>query len=102
MLSEIQEVLYFPIRRTTVINTVGATIPFDSGEVDLTCLCAYARLHSCMSILYTSYFLKIALCSLAFIQACSAVAPEKRGEMISQVLTDLLPRLEAAFKGAFE
>lgn len=33
MFSEIQEVFYFPIKRTKEVNTVGATISFDSGKV---------------------------------------------------------------------
>lgn len=102
MFSEIQEVFYlfyFPIRRTKAINTVllvGATIPFDRGEVPDWSVCAFTRcIHACPFCTLACTLKNLPLPTLAFIQAWRL----QSGEMISQLLTDLLPCLEAALGG---
>lgn len=64
--SEIQEVFYFPIRRTKAVNAVGAIISFDSGEVpDCECVPTPGCIHA-----YPFCSLRnLPLPTLAFIQA---------------------------------
>lgn len=99
MFSEIQEVFYFPIRRTKAIDTVllvSAAIPFDRGGKYLTGVCvplpaAFMPVH----FVHLLALKNLPLPTLAFIQAWRL----QSGEMISQLLTDLLPCLEADLGG---
>lgn len=91
--SEIQEVIYFPTSRTKAVSTVGSQISSDSGEAPdwSVCLPMPVCIHACPSA---------QSCLLPGFE--TAVTPEQSGEMISQLLTDLIPSVEMQLQGALE
>lgn len=80
MFSKIQEVLYSPIRRTNVVNTVGATIPSAGEEVPdwSSCLSPAAFMH--VHFVHLLALRNLPLPTLAFIQAWRLQSLQSRVE----------------------
>lgn len=100
MFSEFQEVLYFPIRKTKAVDAVGATVYHLPAGKYLTGECVYlAAFMHVRFCTFTGSQKSPSAHSWLYPDLETVVTPEQSGEMISQLLTDLLPSLEAALGG---